>query len=177
MIFCWQFFLLSPLPSCPLAPTLLLQVHSESAIRAAAWVRAASQSSSVFDRQTKEECFAQCSPTAWHYGRILCSIVKQHRRYILWSSQALRLSPSWDILKSGKWQHCQLGCLQRNSYKNKITLLRIHSSQFIGFPQRKCLDVQMSSNFHFQHFSRQTEKCNSSAVSSKTVTLRIAIYF
>ena len=81
MIFCWQFFLLSPLPSCPLAPTLLLQVHSESAIRAAAWVRAASQSSSVFDRQTKEECFAQCSPTARHYGRILCSIVKKINIY------------------------------------------------------------------------------------------------
>jgi hypothetical protein len=81
IIFCWQFFLLSPLPSCPLAPTLLLQVHSESAIRAAAWVRAASQSSSVFDRQTKEECFAQCSPTARHYGRILCSIVKKLNIY------------------------------------------------------------------------------------------------
>ena len=29
-------FLLSPQPTCPLAPTLLLQDHSESAIRAAA---------------------------------------------------------------------------------------------------------------------------------------------
>ena len=85
LFFVWffvgNFFLLSPLPSCPLAPTLLLQVHSESAIRAAAWVRAASQSSSVFDRQTKEECFAQCSPTARHYGRILCSIVKKLNIY------------------------------------------------------------------------------------------------
>ena len=43
--------------------------------------RAASQSSSVFDRQTKEECFAQCSPTARHYGRILCSIVKKLNIY------------------------------------------------------------------------------------------------
>ena len=81
LFFVWffvgNFFLLSPLPSCPLAPTLLLQVHSESAIRAAAWVRAASQSSSVFDRQTKEECFAQCSPTARHYGRI-CAVLSKN---------------------------------------------------------------------------------------------------
>ena len=120
MIFCWQFFLLSPLPSCPLAPTLLLQVHSESAIRAAAWVRAASQSSSVFDRQTKEECFAQCSPTAWNYGRIFVHYCQKTKYLlfcnilVLWRRISHLETLTCSILSHDQIEHTNYPCNSRS---------------------------------------------------------------